>query len=376
MIPPSRPKFSLSFVKISLLSSLILSHSVYANNIAKDSAKSDDKDQIDISGYVMFDYDNVDGGFFEHDDESASLSEIRRARLSLKSEFARDWKTKLQLDFSGDSADIKDAYLQYTGWKWANITIGKQKEAFGLEKLTSSRNALMIERSIVTEALAPGRSLGIAANGGNKQLTWQLGYYQLDETEDASAITGRLSWLPWQQGKNLVHLGLAFSERDLNGSEFRLNETLEVHSADSLFEGEQLIAEQQSLQGVEFLWQQAGFTTMAEWQQSTVTDVNDSEYDYQGGYVQFSYQLSGDNRRYKNGKLGAVTTPGWEITSRFSQLELVTEQREAQIYSLGVNYTVNKNLKFMADYIKAKQFEFELEQDFSDAISLRVQYSF
>ena len=109
---------------------------------------------------------------------------------------------------------------------------------------------------------------------------------------------------------------------------------------------------------------------------ATVTDVNNTEYEYQGGYVQFSYQLSGDNRKYKNGELGSVTTTGREFTSRVSQFELVEESREAQFYSVGGNYTVNDNLKLMADYIKAKQHEAGSESDFSNAVSLRVQYSF
>jgi putative PEP-CTERM system histidine kinase len=80
--------------------------------------------------------------------------------------------------------------------------------------------------------------------------------------------------------------------------------------------------------------------------------------------------------QYKNGELGSVTTPGWEFTSRYSQFELIEESREAQVYSMGVNYTVNEKLKLMADYIKAKQFEVNNESDFSNAVSLRVQYSF
>ena len=146
--------------------------------------------------------------------------------------------------------------------------------------------------------------------------------------------------------------------------------------SDSLLEGENLLADKVSLAGVEFLWQQNGFTTLAEWQQATVKDVNYAEYDYQGGYLQVSYQLSGDNRIYKNGSLGKVITPGWEITSRYSQFELLTEDREAQTYSIGVNYTVNDKLKFMGDYIKAKSFEAGYEIDAGDAISLRAQYSF
>ncbi|MBA6339980.1 porin [Colwellia sp. MB02u-10] len=342
---------------------------IATNTLAKD---------IKISGDLMLDHDSFESGFLEDENESGTerFSKIRRANISIKTKLMDDWKAKLKVDFSGDSTEIKDAYIKYQGWDWADVTIGQQKEGFGLEKLVSSRDTLMIERSLVTTALTPGRSLGVSVTGGSASYNWQLGYYQPDESESATAVTGRLAWLPWRQGNELVHLGVAFSERDLNGSDFRINEKMEVYLADSLIEGEKLLADKSSLQGIEFLWQQAGFTTMAEWQQATVTDINNTDYDYQGGYVQFSYQLSGDNRKYKNGELGSVTTPGWEFTSRYSQFELIEESREAQVYSLGVNYTVNEHLKFMADYIKAKQLEVSNESDFSDAVSLRVQYAF
>ena len=331
---------------------------------------------IKITGDLMLDHDTFDSGFMEDNDDSQSESEIRRARLSFKSKITDDWKAKLKVDFSSDEVDIKDAYIKYKGLDWADLTLGQQKEGFGLEKLSHSRDAIMIERSLVTTALTPGRSIGASLAGGASSYNWQLGVYQPDDSESSSAITGRAAWLPWREENELVHIGFAFSERDLNGSDYRINEKLEVHTSDSLFEGEKLTAEKESLQGVELLWQQEGFTTLAEWQQSTVTDINNAEYDYQGGYVQFSYQLSGDNRAYKKGEIGAVSTPGWEFTSRYSQFELIEESREAQIYSVGVNYTVNKRLKFMADYIKAKQFEGGIEYDTSDAVSLRIQYSF
>ncbi len=339
-------------------------------------AKGDNEIQgIEIGGYLMLDHNRFDSSFLEDSDNSKNLTDIRRVGLSFKTQLQDDWKAKLQISFSDDNAEIKGAYLQYKGWQWADLTLGKQKEAFGLEKLMSSRNLMMTERSLATEAIAPGRALGASLSGDFSSINWQLGYYQLDETEDASAVTGRLTWLPWQQDNNLLHFGVAFSERDLNGSEFRINEQMEVYSSDSLIEGKKLLADKASLSGIELLWQQDGFTAMSEWQKSVVTNTSNDQFDYQGGYVQLSYQLSGKNQKYKKGVLGTMSK-GWQLTSRYSQFELIEEAREAQIFSVGVNYTVNKHLKFMADYIKAKQFIDNSEFDSGDAISLRAQYSF
>jgi phosphate-selective porin OprO/OprP len=333
-------------------------------------------DKIKVSGDLMLDHDIFDSGFLEEGDSSEKRSEIRRAGLSFKTEFMDDWKAKLKIDFSGDNIELKDAYMKYKGLSWADIVIGKQKEGFSLEKLSPSRDAIMIERSLVTSALAPGRSFGINLSGGETKFNWQLGYFQPEEDESSTAITGRFAWLPWREKNELLHIGLAFSERDLDGNEFRVNEQMEVHNADSLIEGNKILANKQSLQGIELLWQQAGFTALAEWQQATVTDTDNVEYDYKGGYIQVSYQFSGGNRKYKNGGLGKVIHSGWELTSRYSYFDLVEEGHEVKTYAIGVNYTVNDRLKFMVDYIKAEQFDDLNKLSADNAISLRAQYTF
>lgn len=133
--------------------------------------------KVKISGDLMIDHDSFESGYLEDGDESQQISEIRRARLSFKTKFSDDWKAKLKVNFSSDSAEIKDAYIKYQGWDWANLTIGQQKEGFGLEKQAHSRDALLIERSLVTSALAPGRSIGANLSGGEHSFNWQLGYF-------------------------------------------------------------------------------------------------------------------------------------------------------------------------------------------------------
>ena len=352
------------------LTCTLLSHTAWAKNVK-------------ITGDLMIDHDTFESGFLEDNDGSDEFltnAEIRRARLSFKTELSKDWKAKLKVNFSSDSAEIKDAYIKYQGWQWADITIGQQKEGFGLEKQAHSRDALLIERSLVTTALTPGRSIGINLTGNESgdesSYNWQIGYFQPDEDESTTAITGRFAWLPWRQKNELVHIGFGFSERDLNGSEFRINEKMEVHTSDSLIEGDNILADRESLQGLEFLWQQSGFTAMAEWQQAKITDTLNTDYDYQGGYLQVSYQLSGENRKYKKGELGKVMTPGWEFTSRYSQFSLESEAEEAKIYSVGVNYTVNKHVKFMANFINAQQFDDTHKLSTDNAVTLRAQYTF
>ena len=72
-------------------------------------------DDIDLSGYIMLDYNKFDTSLLEDQydsNSSESTSEIRRARLSFKSDISKDWKSKFQLGFADGETEIKDAYLE------------------------------------------------------------------------------------------------------------------------------------------------------------------------------------------------------------------------------------------------------------------------
>jgi phosphate-selective porin OprO/OprP len=339
-------------------------------------SKSDDSPTLTYSGSVRLDYNYFDEHFLEASDEADDTSEVNRVRLSIASDINQDWSAKLKFDVQ-DGLEIKEAYIKYDAWDWANIIVGKQKEPFGLEKLMSSKNLSFIERSMISGAISPARSYGINISGHQDSLNWQLGYFQDDNAEKGNAVTGRLTWAPWYKDKNLVHLGTAFSKRSLHGEAFRINETMEINSADSFVEGTKIDADTLSAAGLEFVWQYNGLVNMAEWQQSNVTATNGQEYQYEGGYYQVSYLFSGKNRKYKNGILGSVKTQNdWEVSMRYSQLKLHEENSAAKVLSLGVNYFLNKDFKFMADYLRAQYVDEGTDLGLGNAISLRVLYRF
>jgi len=343
--------------------------------------KASESSQFDFSGYLMLDYDQYDSFFLERSDESESDSELRKARFSFKYNFNKDWQSKLQLSLDDSDFEIKDAYFKYSGWDFADLTVGQQKESFGLEKLMGSKDQLFIERSMVNQAFAPGRTTGANFSGSEKSVNWQLGYFQDTDGDSDEAITGRVTWAPWKSKDNeFIHIGAAFSERYLNGDEFRINEVIEVHLSDSIVEGNTIEVDKASLVGVEALWQKNGFTGMTEWQQNSVQGINGSVSDYEGGFWAISYRLSGENRKYKKGilkGLSNISNSGeWEVSFRASQLKLLQENRKAESYTLGLNYYFNDNIKLMANYTEAELFEDELSQGEGDALSLRFQVRF
>ncbi|MDP5131043.1 MAG: OprO/OprP family phosphate-selective porin, partial [Paraglaciecola sp.] len=270
---------------------------------------------VELSGDMMLDYDSYAANFLEKAITGDADAEWRRFRLKAESDLSSHWQAKLSLELS-DGVSIKDAWLNYSGWQLADITFGLQKEPFGLAQLISSSNLLLIERSVVSEALSPSRAHGVKLANNLGNLNWQLGYFIHDQDEQERAITGRLSWTPHNTSESLLHVGSSFSQRDYQGSLFRINETMQVHSADSLIEGAEFNADHAWLTGVDLVWQHRGFMVMAEWQQTNIKSTFDQQYQYNGGYFEMSYLLSGQNRKYKNGSLGGIRSKkDWELTA-------------------------------------------------------------
>ncbi|MBF7074504.1 porin [Glaciecola sp. MH2013] len=338
-------------------------------------AAAKDYPTVEFDGDIKLDYDYFEPNFLEDGLESEDAIYLRRLRLKLSSKITKDWSAVLKVD-THDGIDIRDAYIKYDAWDWANITIGKQKEPFGLERLMSTKSLPFIERSMVTSAFSPNRSLGVKLSGDEGAFNWQLGYFEDDDAAKGSAITGRLAW-GLTKNKNLIHVGASFSQRNLDGLEYRINERLEVNSADSLIEGAFIDATEASLRGIEFIGQYEGFVATAEWQDANYSTLDGHNYDYSGGYYQLSYLFSGNNRKYKEGILAKVKAKNdWELALRLSELSLEKEQSEAQSLSLGVNYYLNKNTRFSANYIRAEYKSEGSNEGAGNALALRVFYRF
>ena len=241
--------------------SILLTIPVFAlastsNSIELDSnrIKKPDNLKLQIEGRMMWDSDIVDG--IHRSGQAGSDLELRDAQLTVVSKLNKDWKTELQFNFDGkdERLNIADANIKYTGWNDLKLVVGNAKEPFGLEKLTSSSYLTMIEESMATEAFAPSRNLGVSLAGETKQLGWTLGLYDIDndDTEhNPYAVTGRLTYAPWHQHNNLLHLGIAGSIRDFDGEKYKIDERAEVHLADKIVTSAKTAANKVNLLGLE-----------------------------------------------------------------------------------------------------------------------------
>lgn len=92
---------------------------------------------------------------------------IRRARLSLNARYTDTWTMVVQLAFSildmePDAPNVlRDAHLTWSGLRDLNIRIGQTKVPFGRQRVMSSANQQMVDRSIVVAELNLDRDVGV-----------------------------------------------------------------------------------------------------------------------------------------------------------------------------------------------------------------------
>ncbi len=412
-----------------LMSSLFLACPVFAVETGADILKGGGGSGVDVRGSVMVDFSNFDGAHVATVDGVAATDNafiLRRARVTFEDSSKNDWNTKLQIDVNRSNVYIDsslvlgvgDAYVQYSPDSF-DLTIGRSKEPFGLERMTASKNLAFTERTTVMSAFAPGRNMGIKFSGDYELMSWAAGAFQNQEViggEDTTAITGRITGIPFQSDSQLVHLGLAASSRALDADvEFDIGETAEVFTAFKMIESDtanadDLYGTNVTLIGVEAAWVYGPFSMQAEYVSSSLEKTIDEGNDYDPGtvlfsgyYAQCSYFITGETRPYRNGRFRSLKPEGdyaYEVAFRHSNLDVhdrdslqsngeaytnpITEEYGGVICmnsTIGFNVYFNNKVRVMADYIMTT-LQGDLDTDpvvtelTASALTARAQYTF
>lgn len=360
-----------------------------------------------VGGRIMWDIgtldadDDIEAEFGEQD----AGSEFRRARIFLSGLIYNRIKFKAQYDIAGQ-VEFKDVYIALTGIPFiGNFQVGHFKEPFSLEELTSSKYITFMERSLAN-TFVPGRNAGIAIYNTelwNKRMTAAFGVFEtVGETppdrlgDDGYNISMRVTGTPWNEnkGKQLVHLGFAYSHISPEDDLVRFRSRPEVHLTDDRFvdtrdtaislvsfvsptqapllfssrdaDGD-LMVEDVNLFGFEA----AGVYNAASIQGEFIlanTDVwgTDTANLY-GFYVEGSYFLTGEHRKYKKGSFSRVKPKNnfghggygaWQVAVRYSMIDLNDSDAlvfggEEDNVTVGVNWYLNPNTRVMFNYVHA-----------------------
>ncbi len=351
----------------------------------------------------------VYGGF-------ADGTEFRRARVYVKGLISGHIEFKAQYDFAGGDADFADVYMGLTKIKIGEsgsggVRIGHFKEPFSLEELTSARYIAFLERALPVIAFAPGRNTGLMLHGHCKRqnitFTGDVGvFYDTDtfgdgtndngvggEYDTAARVTGT-----YAEDGNLLHVGAAYVYREPPSDQVRYRTYPEAHLAPYIIDTGNISSMRSHLVGIEgavvyeCIWIQSEYMHSFA-RRKNPTAGNRGDPDFKGFYVSGGWFLTGEKRPWKasNAVFGRVrpikpfsieklkdgAIGAWELVARYSYLDLNDSGIAGGILgdlTVGLNWYLNNNLRFMFNYIWADRKAADLGH--ADIVLVRAQVIF
>jgi len=346
-----------------------------------------------IGGYVMVDYDRYGAFYNKESSEPESHFELRRSKLSLELRPHEDVKAQVQLSYhqeyrSDDQLELARAHVSYVGFSGVKVRLGKMKEPYSLQYQTSSKKLATIERSLITTAFAPGSNYGVQLYKNKQDYTWALGVFREEKKEGSAnkkteAITSRVSYAPLNDEDGVFHVGGSVSLRELKGQNLKFKERGEVNSAQNVIRSASFDANSLNILQLEVAWASRQWRLQAEAVMASIKQVDSTQWQYSGFYLQGSVLLSGEHYRYKQGKFKGVkpysSRGSWELVARFSGLDLRDHEvgSESSILLLGVNYYASKQFRLMANLLVPRISGNVVNTNQSgNGISIRGQYHF
>lgn len=335
-------------------------------------------------------------------------TELRRARLGVDGKLFTDWSYRLEADVaagsrddsSGSELDVKDAYIQYNGFKDLAITVGQHKTPNGLDQLTSSTNLTFMERASFSEAFLDRRNsggdfkLGISARYA--QPTWSLTLGVFGENtavtgsggaDEGYSFHGRATFTPVNTDESLIHLGASGFWRDTAGrGTVRFGDRPEVRvDGTRLVDTSAFGADNFTFLGAEFIGATGPFFVQAEYGRTDVNRTNGlSAVSFDGGYVQAGWFLTGERLPYKDGVLGRVEpknnfslkdggSGAFQLAARYSALGLndgTIQGGRSENLTVGLNWYANPYLRVMLNWVRFDTTRRGIETD-GDAFATR-----
>jgi phosphate-selective porin OprO/OprP len=420
---------------------------------------ADGHNSIYLTGRLHFDV----GDYLDYHPQSKAATvqnlnsgvNARRARLGVTGKFAGDWTYNLIYDFGGSSdgfpptsgapaSGIQSASLTYNGLNKGNLPLafdlGYMDTPFTLDEATSSNDIMFIERpsiqTVATNIMAGDfrSALGVRSNderywagvyltgpqsGATHNTGEQLGAfgratYQVLQTPDYSlhvgVDVGGLLKPPASGGVRAITL----SDRP----ELRVDPTA-ILSTGALGTVANPV-DNAAVYGVEVAAGYANFFVQGEYYQINVNRQGLPSNGFTGGYVEGSWTLTGERRKYipAAGAYSGIVPDhpfspwdgdyglgAFEFAGRFSTTSLddrftpgappgttgAVGGGNQAVYAVGLNWYPNANIRFLFDYLHGsvdKRFSTAagggaagttlgtaVGGDF-DAVAMRMQFAF
>ena len=336
--------------------------------------------------------------FFGYDKNLTQIGNgmlMRRTRFAVKAQLDKNWYGELDTDWTSGTPEIKDAYIAFTGVKGLEIKLGNFKENFSIQRNTTSRYLQFMERPMVSY-LAPSRHMGLNIKYSMPALWVSAGAFgpELEGAETQTFIedgnkdyglncgmsyTGKVVYRPLHKMKDAsLHIGAAVSYRNPKTSSTDGYNAVRYSTRNTTAINRKKFMDTDAIKYLDhelaYTFELAGHYKGLRWEGAYIARlpyVDDQKYIDMNGeapnfapawgwYVQAGYLLFGGHQNYDAG--GAKYTrinagKEWgdiELCARVEYLDLNMSKYvmggSAYAYSLGLNFHVTRNVKFVINY--------------------------
>ena len=352
------------------------------------------------------------GGIGKADD----AANFRRARFDFGGTFYKNIDFLMEFDFintvnaerSGAPLPVNtpvptDLWVTFKDIPFAgNIRVGNMKPPISFEHLTSSRFLNFMERSLAFDAFIENQNNGFEPGimafdtAMEERATWALGVFKNTRSifgwnvgDGEYDVTARVTALPIYEndGEFLVHVGIAASHRDLDDDQERMRARLMVRDGPAILHNivaeARLLGDSRDTVAPEFVVVWGPWTFQSEYYRAWVNNAaapvdsktprNYGTLQFQGGYAEILYFLTGEHRHYdkKRAAFGRVTPNqnyrgfgmseeetesgigAWQIGVRYSFLDLDNKGfrgSTCQDITVGLNWFLNPYMKWQFNY--------------------------
>lgn len=391
-----------------------------------------------LGGRIQWDATNFDG--LQAADQNKPFDDtfntfIRRGEIGLEGVANKYWGWGVRLSYNGGDAgvdndqnktEIDRAYLTYTGFDLASVTVGRYGGEYGLENTTSSAWITAIERPFMYDFLNGDEDTKFGGmvkhSGDNYGLMAQAAHYGDKEksgtandkgNDETFGYTLRAHWAPYLNGTDVIHLGANYHSMNPDDSRARARTRMGIRSDKDfrLTFGDVRVADQDSEWLLESGAQFGGLRAQAEYFQRDISGENlagvNSDVDVSGYNAQLSYMF-GTVRGYKatDGRWDkpADMKGTWEVFARYESTTIdsdtaaipgnlgvagivaadASDEFKASAMVVGVNYFATPAVRMSLNYIDYEVDNIDTNQqiggtnvqDDGKAIVGRLQYVF
>ena len=366
---------------------------------------ADGQTSINLTGRLHFDTRQFDSAFSNGNDRDKDTAkygdtfEIRRARIGVTGTLNKDISYEVVFNAAAsDSTNIDTAWANYAFSKPLNLRLGRFKQQFNLEELTSSNSIDFIERSFVNQ-FAPGKKAGMMLHGSFMDgLSYGLTRFQESNTSASASrnaqSTARLAanFAQIAAVKDAVfHFGLARHSGKIDAASGASGDVVKLRTdargADGVFistfangDTANINEIRRSSDGIEvalaygpFKFQTESVNAKFNYENANRSNIVDGSIKSQ--YYSVVYNITGENwaDAYKDGAFSGIRpkssysssgggTGGWQVGYRASSYDAndwtattaTTGSKRGKTNTLGVNWLINQNARIMLNYSTTK----------------------